>query len=74
MQVIIKCSNLARFNVYFDEHGMRASCFDMIEQAGLGWLFCLCSNYDCSNFEHCVHSTNYTASQRRHQAIDYNDT
>ena len=66
METIIKYSNLARFNVYFDEHGMRESYFNMIERAGLGRLCTLCSNHECANFGHCVQSNHYTAEHRRH--------
>ena len=52
MEVIIKYSNMARFNVYFDQNGLRESYFDMIERAGLGRLCSLCSNYKCANFGH----------------------
>ena len=73
MEVIIKYSNLARFNVYFDQHGLRESYFDMIERAGLGRLCSLCSIHECTNFGGCVHANHYTSSLRRHQPIRYDD-
>ena len=72
LETIIRYSNLTRFNVYFDQHGVRESLFDMITRAGLGQLCTLCSNYECPNFGHCVHINHYGAQRRRHHFVGYN--
>ena len=64
LETIIRYSNLTRFNVYFDQHGLRESLFDMITRAGLGQLCTLCSNYHCLNFEHCVLPHHYNAPNK----------
>ena len=51
-----KYSNMARFNVYFDQNGLRESYFDMFKRAGLGHLSTFCSNYRCSNFGRAIRS------------------
>ena len=72
METIIKYSNLTRFNVYFDQQGVRESLFDMITRAGLGRLCSLCSNYQCPNFGHCIHVNHYDAQRRSHNFVGYN--
>ena len=54
METLIKYSNLARCNVYFDDQGNIKLLCDMISSTGY-------SNYCCLNFDQFVHTNHYHA-------------
>ena len=69
---VITMQNELRFNIYFDQNGVREDIDNIATRMGIARYCTLCRNHDCRMFCRCVIHNHYHATEHYHERSNGN--